>query len=198
MDWNVVLSTGVGALIGSALTLIATVVAHNLERKKQKQEENRLIFGFLQSVHDEIETLWDTYIEKVGSHVEALQPGQPFEYYWPITQEYFTVYNNNAFLIGRIKDHDLRKLIVSTYSKARGLIDSYRLNNELVHKYEQAVLLHQETNQAVHASHVNARLQALVTYATSLKQSHMEVKSQVQELLRELRKKGVLSQNDEA
>ena len=83
-----------------------------------------MLLGILQAIHDEIETLWDNYMDGIGHHTEALADGQPLNIYYPVTQEYFTVYNTNAFFIGRIRDHDLRKLIVSTYSKARGLIDS--------------------------------------------------------------------------
>ncbi len=74
-EWNVLIQTLIGSLIGSALTLVATYYAHRLERKKDKEDENKLIFGFLQGIHDEVETLWDNYNEKVGTHVESLQDG---------------------------------------------------------------------------------------------------------------------------
>ncbi len=198
INWDILISTGLGALIGSVLTLIATYVAHKLDRNAVKENERKLVFGFLQGVHDEIETLWDNYQEKVGARVESLQQGQPFQYYWAVTQEYFTIYTENAHLIGMVDEHDLRKQIVSTYARAKGLIDSYRLNNELVHKYEQAALIYAETEEEAHAQQANAIMQGLVTYAVSLKQSHSEVKSDVNILLRSLRKKGVLANGDNA
>lgn len=196
INGDVLISTGIGAFVGSALTLVATLVAHKLERDKNKEDEDELIFGFLQGIHDEIETLWDNYNEKVGAHVESLQAGQPFANYWAAFQEYFTIYSGNAHLVGRIDDHDLRKQIVSAYARAKGLLDAFRLNNELVHKYEQAALLYQETNNPVHESQTGAHLQALIAYSVSLKQSHMEVKAEVQALLRALRKEGVLKKNN--
>ncbi len=77
---------------------------------------------------------------------------------------------------------------MSTYAKAKGLIDSYRLNNEFVHKYEQAYLLYQETNNKVHDEQAQVRKQSLILYSKLLKQAHMEVKIEVQILLRSLRK----------
>jgi hypothetical protein len=193
IDWNTLVSTGIGALIGSILTLIATLLAHWLERQKNTDDEEKLIFGYLQGIHDELETLWNNYNEKVGAHVESLQPGQPFLLYWAAFQDYFVIYTQNAHLIGRVENHDLRKQIVSAYSRAKGLMDTYRLNNEILHKYEQAILLHQETNDPVHKSQAEAYLQSLTQYSVSLKQSHMEVKIEVQALLRALLKQGVLS-----
>lgn len=195
IDWNSLLSSGIGAVIGSMLTLVAVLVAHLLEQRKQNQKDRRTVHGVLQAIHDEIETLWDTYSERAGAHLEALQPGKPLDMYWAISQEYFTVYNNNAFLIGKVSDHDLRKSIVATYTKARGLIDSFRLNNELVHKYEQAALLARETNTDIHKQIMHIHHAALVKYAEQLKLIHQELKEKVQHLLRELRKQGVLANN---
>ncbi|MBD9360501.1 hypothetical protein [Methylomonas fluvii] len=152
-----------------------------------------MIHGILQAIHDEIETLWDNYVDNIGHQLEALGETEPLILYWPVTQEYFTIYNSNAFFIGRIQDHDLRKLIVSTYSKARGLVDSYRLNNDLVQKHEHAYWISQETQNQIHLANAKSHYAALVSYSKTLKKSHIEVKQQVQELLRELRKKGVLN-----
>ena len=193
IDWDALWSSGLGALIGSTIALIATFISHRLQRSQQDENEQRMLHGILQAIHDEIETLWDNYVDGIGHQLEALADSQPLNLYWPVTQEYFTVYNTNAFFIGRIQDHDLRKLIVSTYSKARGLIDSYRLNNDLVQKHEHAYWIYQETQNQIHKANAASRYAALTNYAKSLKKGHTEVKTQVQQLLRELRKKGVLN-----
>lgn len=102
----------------------------------QKQNQQKLIKGFLQAIHDEIETLWEIYEADMGVQLEALHDGNPLLVYYPVMQEYFTVYNTNGFLIGHVEDPDLRKLIIQVYSKARGLIDSYKMNNDMVGKLE--------------------------------------------------------------
>jgi hypothetical protein len=161
--------------------------------EKDKDKDKETLQGVLQAIHDEMESLWEAYMDSVGHHLEALPNGQPFNMYWPITQDYFTIYNSNALLIGRIPDPDLRKLIVSSYSKARGLIDSYRLNNDLVQKFEYACLVWQETGNPVHQTTATARETALAQYAVKMKESHARIKEQVQHLLRALRKEGVLN-----
>lgn len=118
-DWGMFVSSAVGTLIGGVLTLIATYVAHRLQSATQKQNDADQLKGLLQAIHDEVETLWDGYVRSAGAQIEALGDVQPMLMYWPITQDYFTIYNTNAFCIGRIKDHDLRKAIVLTYARAR-------------------------------------------------------------------------------
>ncbi|HLA75641.1 MAG TPA: hypothetical protein VJM76_06990 [Gammaproteobacteria bacterium] len=194
-NWNAdaLLSSGIGAFIGSALTLAGAYIVHSLEKAESAREEVEHLFGLLQAIHDEIETLWESYLGSVGAHAEALRDNTPLLLFWPITQDYFTIYNTNASFIGKIKDHDLRKQIVATYAKARGLIDSYRMNNDLVQKWEYAHLLYQESQNQIHQTNAQARHQSLIQYASEIKKRHDELKLMVSELLRRLRKEGVLS-----
>lgn len=97
IDWNTLLTSGIGALIGSALTLLATYFSHRWEVAKQKEKDDQIIMSVLQAIHDEIETLWNAYMEGIGKETEALPDGQPLNMFWPVTQDYFTVYNTNAF-----------------------------------------------------------------------------------------------------
>jgi len=194
-DGNALLSSAVGALIGSALTLAGVWISHRLEKAEVERIEKEEVIGFLQGIHDELETLFDSYMSSIGAQTEALQEGTALMFFLPITQDYFTIYNTNARSIGKIKSHDLRKLIVATYAKARGLIDSYRMNNDLLQKFEYAALLFQETGSAVHQTNANARHHSLIQYSAQLKPRHNELKTMVADLLRNLRKEGVLAPN---
>ena len=161
-----------------------------------KHQEDLLIRSLLQSIHDEIETLWETYQEGMGVYVESLQENRPLLRIYPVIQDYFTVYHGNAFLIGKIKDNDLRKHIIVTYTQAKSLIDSYRTNNEMVQKYDQLFFLHRQTNNPTILEHLNAQYSVLVEYAKGIKAQHNRVKDSITVLLRMLRKKGVLSENE--
>lgn len=198
VTWNfdTFFASVLGALIGGSLALAGAYLSHWLEVKRQNQKEAEHLIGLLQGFHDEVETIWESYHGSAGAQIEALPEGHPFLMYWPITQDYFTIYNTNAFFIGRIKDHDLRKAIIATYTKARGLIDSFRMNNDIVQKYEYAHLLFQETKNPVHQSNVNNYLQSLSRYAANLKRLHGELKVLSSDLLRRLRKQGVLNSKE--
>lgn len=193
--WMSLLSAVIGGIITGLFAIWAVHITHKKEMKKIKEQEESLMNGLLQSIHDEVETLWDIYQEGMGVHLEALPEGHPLLMFYPITQDYFTVYHGNSFLIGKIKDNDLRKSIITTYTQAKGLIDSYRMNNDMVQKYEQLDFLYRQTNNPVFAQQLNAQHSVLVKYVKGIKEQHNELKNNVNVLLRTLRKSGVLNEN---
>ena len=97
-------------------------------------------------------------------------------------------------MIGHVDDADLRKLIVQVYSKSRGLIDSYRMNNDMLGKFEYWSNLHNETKAELHKQNALSLLSGMQTYAKNLRKSHNEIKDLSGQLLRQLRKMGVISE----
>lgn len=129
-SWVTIMAAILGSIVGGAIagyfTLQGVKKAHQHDLEKTTKDREALVKSLLQSLHDEIETLWETYMKGIGVKLEALSDKQPFHYYYTATQEYFSVYTGNSFLIGQIDNNDLRKAIITTYTYARGLIDSYR------------------------------------------------------------------------
>lgn len=148
----------------------------------------------MQAIHDELETVYERYQETMGARLESLCENEPLNFYYPLVSDFFSVYNGNTFLIGRINDNDLRKQIIKTYTLSKGMADSFRLNNDLVHKFEYTNKLYDETKQEVHKQHAIAHYNSLVSYASTLKQGHVVLKHEITALLRTLRKNGVLSE----
>lgn len=147
-----------------------------------------MIKSLLQSIHDELETLWNVYQKEMGTYLESLPENKPLLNIYVITHDYFTIYHGNSFLIGKIKNNDLRKRIITTYTIAKGLIDSYRLNNELVQKYEQLNFWYKQTyNQAI-LKELKTLYDTLVDYAKEIKKQHYEAKNNINVLLKMLRK----------
>lgn len=183
-EWSTLTST----LTGSALTLAGVYWTHRLQKKDADRRDTEYVHGLRQAFHDEIETLWEVYQAGAGADIVALANNEPMLSHWPLTQDYFTIYNANASSIGKIKDQELRKQIIATYTKARTMIDTVRLNNDLLQQWERDCFLFQETRNPVHESHANARHKALVEYATALKESHSGLESAASELLHRLRR----------
>lgn len=183
LDWNILISTAIGALIGSVLTLLATFIAHWLSSKKEKDDRNQEIRALLQSLQDEATTIWDIYMEGVGVRLEEHEVGEPFNVYFPVTQEYFTIYTSNAQKIGMIQDDNLRKSIVEGYALGRSLIDTYRMNNELVRTYRNNQSLFQITNSQVYRDLAEASRRDLITYSSALKIRHNSFKEKVNQLI---------------
>lgn len=199
-DWSSFGSAIIGAIVGGLITgyfaLVTTKRAFKNQRALASESESKLIRGLLQAIHDEIETIYDRYQETMGSRLESLVDGAGLNFYYPVFSDFFTVYNGNSFLIGRIPDNDLRKQIIKTYTLSKGMVDSFRLNNDLVQKFEHSNMVFSETKQQIHQQQATAHYQALVGYAKTLKQQHDVLKKEIQNLLRELRKHWVLSETN--
>ena len=179
------LLTGVlGGIIGGACAVAAVIVQDWLNRRGQRENEDRFVKGYLLAIRTEAEALWNRWNTTVGNMVAGLPPGQPLLAFYPVYQEYFNVYVGNAFMLGRVKDPELRSLIVKTYTLARGIIDSMRMNNEMNQKFENAMILFQQTQLAVHQQQANAFHVSLVNYATALKGRHAELHDHIDRLLR--------------
>lgn len=198
MDWNTFGSAISGAIIGGLIAgffaLRSTQKSFDNQRKHADEDEKKLIKGVLQSIHDEIETIIDRYQETMGSRIESLGKDDALSFYYPLVSDFFTVYNGNSFLIGRIADNDLRKQIIKTYTLAKGIVDSFRMNNDLVSKWEFSEKLYAETKSDVHKEQAIAHYASLIDYAEILKESHKNLKAEVATLLRQLRKNGVLNE----
>lgn len=197
-DWSTFGSAITGAVVGGIVAgyfaLRTVTISFNNQRKHDEENEGKLIQGLLQAIHDEIETIYERYQETIGSKLETLADGDALTSYYPVVSDFFSVYNGNTFLIGRIPNNDLRKQIIMTYTLSKGMVDSFRLNNDLVHKFEHSSKIFDETTQEVHKQHAQAHYQSLVEYAKKLKHSHHVLKQEISNLLRALRKQGVLSE----
>lgn len=197
-DWATLGSAITGAIVGGLITgyfaLKSTQNAYKHQKEQATEGEAKLIKGVLHAIHDEIETVNERYQETMGAKIDSLTDGEALAFYYPLVSDFFTVYNTNSFIIGRIPSNDLRKQIIKTYTLAKGMIDSFRLNNDLVSKFEHSNKIFQETQQEVHQQHAAAHYNSLVEYTKSLKESHKALKQEISNLLRALRKNGVLNE----
>jgi hypothetical protein len=104
-----------------------------------------------------------------------------------VYRDYFTVYHSNGLLLTRIKDDELRHATIKTYTKAKGLIDSFRMNNDLFDRWFAADLSFTQTGNPALAYAAHTRDAAIAQYAAVLKQQHDEMLVEVDRLLRSLR-----------
>lgn len=184
------ISAIVGGLIAGTASLLATRQAHRNNLELQSKNNSIVIKRIIQAIHDEITTIWELYEKKVGPEIEKLNEGEPLLLYFPIGQEYFTIYNANAAYIGSIENHDLRKAIVMTYTKAKNIIDNLKMNDELLSKYEHLNLLFRTTNIPQYGQDAHGWYLGLVKYAEKLRQTHFELKAELVNLTRLLKESG--------
>ncbi len=195
MDWGNLVSGLIGAVVGGIATLVGAKWQLSSAEKGQEEREDRHHAAILRAIHDELETLWEQYLLTVGNAILALPANQPFRAYWPVSNDYFVVFNSNAVFIGHLRDDDLRKSLIVAYSRAKGLIDSFRLNNGLVERFENAHSIALQNPTPATQNIAGSHLSVLTQYAGVLKQGHTMLETSVNDALRRLRKAGVLAQN---
>jgi hypothetical protein len=178
-----ILGAIVGGTIAGVFSILATRQLLNEERQKSQDERQEGVKALLCALKSEVRSVWSHYMGDMGQHIEALPQGQGCNYYFPIIGEYFPIYNGSVNSLGLIKDDLLRHSIISVHTLAKSLIDSYRLNNQLIDEWEEAKdkVFYIQT---IHSQQVaKAKEQELMAYSPSLKKLHGETKKAVEELL---------------
>lgn len=173
-----------GAIVGGFFTVRAARESFAESRLQAKAAEDLLVKSLKQAIHDEITALWEIYNVQLGPQLENLHDGYPFLYIFPVSQDYCPVYKGNTANIGRIQDPALRKAIVSTYTFVFGMIDSIRLNNDLVNKFTGF-------QKSDNCTPEEQRLKQIAehqckSYGPLLKVAHLKLKAQYQILVTEL------------
>lgn len=153
----------VGAVIGGLFTLRAAKKAAQREADKERRADEKIVQNLLDALGVEIQALWGFHMKRIGTNVEKLPAGQPLLQYYPLTQDYFTIYNSNASAIGSVKDDELRKAIVITYNKCKKVVDGFKYNNDLLKAGDIA---------------------SMTALAVLIKEDHFELKGYIEEFLR--------------
>lgn len=86
--WSGLLGGVFGGLLAGGFAVFATWMAHQHALRRLDLEEKALVKSLLQSLHDELETLWARYHRGIGVQLEALQDGQPCLWYYLANQDY--------------------------------------------------------------------------------------------------------------
>lgn len=186
LDWNNLLAGFLGSIVGGGSSFGAIWIQARIGRRNQRDQEHEIVQNYLLALRAEIETLWKRYEETAGQLIVALPLNQPLIGFWPVGHDYFSVYQGNSFLLGRVKDDELRLLIVKTYTIARGIIDSFRLNNEMNQKLENLIVLAAQTANPAFTQQAAAQRNAIAHYAGQLKSRHYELRDHVERLLKSI------------
>ena len=126
-----------GGVVAGVFTLKATDKAIKDENEKEQRREEKEVQHMLGALGTEINALWSFHMRRIGNLIEQLPDGQPLEFYYPLTQDYFTIYHSNANMIGRIKDGSLAEAIVLCYNKCKKVVDGFKYNNDLFCDYKE-------------------------------------------------------------
>ena len=129
----------IGAVIGGRYVKQGVFIADQKARKAEVERGRQEIENLRKALLVEIEALITSYQENAGAALESFPDGKPITFIYPTHQRYFVIFEENAHLIGKIPDDHERGLIVKAYTQAKGLMDSYQLNNTMTEKHNFAV-----------------------------------------------------------
>lgn len=122
------LSGFIGAVIGAVATCWATQIAHKnnleLERQKLRNEERSVVL----SIIEEIKTIKEIYEPLMNECFSEITKDHPYlETYYIVTQDFFTVYSNNASKLGLIEHDELRNNIVKIYIYMKKFLEDFNI-----------------------------------------------------------------------
>jgi hypothetical protein len=170
-----------------------------LQGQKDAQQEERAlkVKAVLSALYHELDSVWRLYMQGMGQEIEKVPPAdkpQGFLIVYPIISDYFPLYQANAANIGLIQDTELRNKLVHTYTLAKSLVDSYKMNNQLIKELFELHLQYYKAsgiNIAVVTECKKLRDHAefvLNNYGSKLRVLHFQCKEKAEELLKLLEK----------
>lgn len=127
-----------GAIIAGGAAVASVLLSAKKSRELEQEKERQEVSNLRKALLTEIDTLMLRYMDGMGKMLEAHPSNEPLAIVYPAYQRYFVVFEENAHLIGKIPDDRERELIVGCYNAAKGLLDSYRLNNSMTEKWNYA------------------------------------------------------------
>ena len=166
-------ASAIGALIGGGMALLGVIFNHKLDLRKQTKNEEDALQNLYRAIRIEFSEIWKAYNDfGAGANLERLQDGDALVDDFAAMRDYFTVYRNNATLIGRIPDNELRECLVKTYIIAQVLIDAYSDYKTHLRDFKQSAQHAAESKKDEDAFTANFDMRLLKTYTKSLKAYH--------------------------
>ncbi len=147
IDWTTVIisiaSAVIGALIAGYFTSEATKKAHIYNQKLKEDETKLYEKATALSIVEELKVLGSEYQEEFDKQYEELNTKPYLTTIYEISQDYSTVYTQNAREIGLIKNATLRNLIIKSNILLKKYIEDLKIYKQLLGK-------HYELNKALH------------------------------------------------
>lgn len=128
-QWKELFSALVGAVIGGLYTSRATTKAHGLQAEEKKLHSNQTLNRTLVLIRCELQAAWTIYRNEYALELLELPRHQPYMTLFPIGQNPFPIYDSAPACLAEAPT-DISVKIVHIYMRAKGLIETIKMNNE--------------------------------------------------------------------
>ncbi|ATW94190.1 MULTISPECIES: hypothetical protein [Enterobacter] len=171
-----------GAVVGGWFTLRGVDREAKITRAEAEKNSLELQLSVLKGIKGEIFTLITLYNKRMQNHIDNIGPGKILPINFPVGDDNFTFYEQNAKIIAKLND-EARDSIINIYTYARSLIQSFKGNNQLVVDYEKILFDMADNNkdkdmyERLHA----AKIEVMVDYAQGIKNIDAELRCAIDE-----------------
>ena len=189
-DWAAwVQAVGSIAAIVFAVALTWYQGEASIERERIKETED--VNGLLLSIKDELSVNMQMAHETVGKALEQTEPGTAFYVFFPVQEDPFCIFNSVTHRLHLIKNEKLRLQIIKTYGVAKGAVQTFRFNNELVTKIELARRMYRSNGTFRDGMGAKLIEVQITEYGDKVRGHYAQVKIEVENLLSILRERGL-------
>jgi len=175
--WSSLLSGFVG---GGLISLITTHWSNKHKDRSDQRVEDKVTLHTLISLRSELNALYNRYHSQAGNVLENTPAQDAPAIYFPVEEDYFPIYRNNTFIIGKINREQTVENVVNCYILASALFDSIRYNNGLCQKFSdlESELRRCDTNGRSDkiSNDISMARNAIVSYWSELQKLHYELK----------------------
>ncbi|EMH9753664.1 hypothetical protein PVB16_001951 [Proteus mirabilis] len=115
-------------------------------------------------------------------HINDITSGKMLQMSFPIGDDNFTFYEQNAKFIAKLNDSP-RDSIINIYTYARSLIQSFKGNNQLVMEYERILFGMADNNKdkKMYEQLYIAKTEVMIDYAQGIKAIDAELREAIKE-----------------
>jgi hypothetical protein len=147
-----------------------------MEEKRSLDQEHRMLLSF----RSELESLTAAIRTRMDEAIATSEPDKAVLVRYPVQEDPFAVYRGMVQNLGFIQDHQLRNAIITTYARARGLIQTFRYNNQLI---EEAVDAEMRTRGALDDAAAFMAGRTLKNYGSGVRTTYRDTLTEVDALL---------------
>ncbi len=172
----------IGAIIGGWFTLKGVDREAKITRAAAEKDSLELQLSVLKGIKGEIFTLMNLYNKRMQNHIDSISPGKMLLINFPVGDDNFTFYEQNAKIIAKLND-TARDSIINIYTYARSLIQSFKGNNQLVVDYEKILFDMADNNKDknMYERLHTAKINVMVDYAQGIKNIDAELRDAINE-----------------
>ncbi|WP_312924865.1 hypothetical protein [Atlantibacter hermannii] len=171
----------IGAVIGGWFTLRGVDREVKISRAEAERDSLELQLSVLKGIKGEVFTLINLYNKRMQDHVDSIEPGKMLLINFPVGDDNFVFYEQNAKFIAKLDDA-ARDSIINIYTYARSLIQSFKGNNQLVVEYEKILFDMADNNKNIdmYERLLAAKNHVMVDYAQGIKNIDAELRDVIE------------------